>query len=258
MKKCCWIIKTFFILFFITHFLIGCNNTQNASESVLSCILLGYDSIAIYQGNSSKMSGLERGKLNDSVFVNQIIKFAKEQSGNLNFKVAIKPTASGDVGTNLKKLVDLLNKNNIQNRSIDTLDDIEEKKFGIESLQKYLSPQPLNLYLPKDDSHEPKIDQSILKDAITVITFENEGIYAYSGTNIKSGEKYTYNQFRKFLLDKKSRGDIYVIIKPSKSCTYKNTVNMLDEMTIDNIKKYALVDLTKDEEKYLEELKLKE
>jgi biopolymer transport protein ExbD len=59
-----------------------------------------------------------------------------------------------------------------------------------------------------------------------------------------------YDSVRSVVLDfKKKRGNsTTVIIKPSPSATYKNTVDILDEMTINEIKKYALVDLT-DEEK---------
>ncbi len=37
--------------------------------------------------------------------------------------------------------------------------------------------------------------------------------------------------------------DLVVVIKPGELATYKNTVDMLDEMTITNIKRYAMVDL---------------
>ena len=35
--------------------------------------------------------------------------------------------------------------------------------------------------------------------------------------------------------------DFVVIIKPDKDATYKNTVDMLDEMTINQVKIYAMV-----------------
>jgi hypothetical protein len=35
-----------------------------------------------------------------------------------------------------------------------------------------------------------------------------------------------------------------MIIKPSEEATYKNTVDILDEMTIAEIKRYAMVDIT--------------
>jgi len=35
-----------------------------------------------------------------------------------------------------------------------------------------------------------------------------------------------------------------VIIKPTPDATYKNTVDILDEMTINEIKRYAMVDIS--------------
>jgi hypothetical protein len=43
-----------------------------------------------------------------------------------------------------------------------------------------------------------------------------------------------------------------VILKPTKDATYKNTVDVLDEMTIDGVKRYALVEITPDEYKFVE------
>ena len=43
-----------------------------------------------------------------------------------------------------------------------------------------------------------------------------------------------------------------VLIKPTNEANYKNVVDILDEMNISNIKRYALVDITPDD---LEELK---
>jgi hypothetical protein len=38
--------------------------------------------------------------------------------------------------------------------------------------------------------------------------------------------------------------DLVMIIKPSEEATYKNTVDILDEMTISEIKRYAMVDIS--------------
>jgi hypothetical protein len=35
-----------------------------------------------------------------------------------------------------------------------------------------------------------------------------------------------------------------IVIKPSDECNYKNVIDMLDEMTINVIKTYALVDIS--------------
>ncbi|HVU98058.1 MAG TPA: hypothetical protein VHE34_22700 [Puia sp.] len=55
-----------------------------------------------------------------------------------------------------------------------------------------------------------------------------------------------FHGIRTVLLDKKRRTDstfFQVILKPSKDASYKNAVSILDEMKIDAIHHYALVDI---------------
>ena len=52
---------------------------------------------------------------------------------------------------------------------------------------------------------------------------------------------------RKVILDKKRStpaDDLFIIIKPDKDANYKNVVDVLDEMTIDDIKRYSMIDAT--------------
>jgi len=58
----------------------------------------------------------------------------------------------------------------------------------------------------------------------------------------KAKEKGDPN-WEKAALDK----DFVVIIKPDPDATYKNTVDILDEMTINNVKRFAMVKITDDE-----------
>jgi hypothetical protein len=56
-----------------------------------------------------------------------------------------------------------------------------------------------------------------------------------------------FHDIRNIILDKKRRTDtsrFEVILKPSKDATYKNTVALLDEMTIDDVHHYAMVDIS--------------
>ena len=45
--------------------------------------------------------------------------------------------------------------------------------------------------------------------------------------------------------------DLVIVIKPDQEATYKNTVDILDEMTINEIKRFAMVDLFEDEVKVI-------
>ena len=58
------------------------------------------------------------------------------------------------------------------------------------------------------------------------------------------------NSIRDVILDKKRRAYkalFEIILKPSKDATYGNTVRLLDEMTIDAVHHFALVDISQDE-----------
>jgi hypothetical protein len=79
-------------------------------------------------------------------------------------------------------------------------------------------------------------------------------VYYYEGLDPSKIQTATFKTIRDIILDKKRRTDpkdFMVIIKPSKDATYKNTVDILDEMTIDAVHRYALVDITPDEYKFV-------
>ena len=45
--------------------------------------------------------------------------------------------------------------------------------------------------------------------------------------------------------------DFFVVIKPNAEATYKNTVDILDEMTINNVKRFAMVKISETEDKLI-------
>jgi hypothetical protein len=60
-------------------------------------------------------------------------------------------------------------------------------------------------------------------------------------------QQTTYKKVRDVVLDKKKSTDpkdFVVVLKPSQDATYMNTVNILDEMTIDEVKRFAMVDIS--------------
>jgi biopolymer transport protein ExbD len=56
-------------------------------------------------------------------------------------------------------------------------------------------------------------------------------------------------------LKKKSNPDIVIIIKLSEKAAYKNMVDILDEMAITGMKRYAIVDFTKDDQALIDKVK---
>ena len=81
-------------------------------------------------------------------------------------------------------------------------------------------------------------------------------IYYYYGSDPTKMQTTTYKDVRKVILDKKKStpaDDLFIIIKPDKDATYANAVDVLDEMTINDIPRYAMVDVTPDEYKLIQQ-----
>ena len=116
-------------------------------------------------------------------------------------------------------------------------------------------PTAMKLNLPKDV--EKPEDQNKLKEsaALTVMPSKANMVYYYEGLDPSKLQQTTFKQVRDIILDKKRRTDpkdFMVIIKPTKDATYKNAVDILDEMKIDDVKRYALVNISPDEYKFIE------
>jgi biopolymer transport protein ExbD len=108
-------------------------------------------------------------------------------------------------------------------------------------------PTAMRLFLPKD-TEKPE-EQNKLKEsaALTVMPSKANQVYYYEGLDPSKIQTSNFKAIRDVILDKKRRTDpkdFMVIIKPTQDATYKNTVDILDEMTIDEVKRYALVDIT--------------
>lgn len=123
-------------------------------------------------------------------------------------------------------------------------------------------PTALKLFLP-DDKVNPE-DQNKAKESgvLTILMGADNHIYYYEGqlksdgSNFLSASFNGENSIRDVILKKKadvrSRStdaenpykDFVVVIKPSADCNYKNVIDILDEMAINVVKKYALVDIS--------------
>ena len=132
-------------------------------------------------------------------------------------------------------------------------------------------PTTLDLNMPKDI--KDKKEQTEVKESgvLSVMLGKDDVVYYYEGKLAEDGSNFKSTDFkgirdviinkRKDVMDRyvpdpaceakmSKEGkpisncadkDFVVIIKPSKDATYKNTVDILDEMTINQVRTYAMV-----------------
>jgi len=134
-------------------------------------------------------------------------------------------------------------------------------------------PQAMNLGLPdkQDDPSEKPIKVDEFR-TMTILLGDNDKLLRYNGllaTPVPGGapKDFTYGKegIRAELIVRKGevlaystakgkpKNGMIVIIKPSKKCTYKNLVDILDEMAIVDVPTYAIVnEFTPEEAKLLE------
>ncbi len=128
------------------------------------------------------------------------------------------------------------------------------------------TPSMMKLYMPKDEKDPKDLTEVKESGALTIMLGKGNGIYYYEGQIKPDGSNFqssTYHDIRDVIIKKKqdvmklgrSLGypkdtldkDFVIVIKPNKESTYKNAVDILDEMTINQVHRFALVDITDDE-----------
>jgi biopolymer transport protein ExbD len=137
------------------------------------------------------------------------------------------------------------------------------------------SPTTLDLNMPKDIKKQDEQTEVKESSVLTIMLGKGDQVYYYEGKLVvdASGNNFkqtTFKGIRDIIVNKKkevmdryyqrpdpaceaeakAKGkpvsncadkDFVVIIKPSDDATYKNTVDILDEMTINQVRTYAMV-----------------
>lgn len=118
-------------------------------------------------------------------------------------------------------------------------------------------PTAMRLNLPKDTEKPEEQNKAKESGALTLMMSKNDVVYYYEGMLAPDASNFkttTFKEVREVILTKKKStnpDDFVVVIKPTKECTYKNTVDILDEMTINDVKRYALVDIAEVEQQLI-------
>jgi biopolymer transport protein ExbD len=111
-------------------------------------------------------------------------------------------------------------------------------------------PTSMNLNMPKDTDKPDENTKVKESGSLTLMLGKGNVIYYYYGADPATMQTTGYKDVRNIILEKKKKtpaDDFFVIIKPDKDATYKNAVNILDEMNINDVSRYAMVDPTADE-----------
>jgi len=143
-------------------------------------------------------------------------------------------------------------------------------------------PTAMDLNMPKDTDKEDEQTKTKQSGALTVMLGKDNKVFYYEGelTNENASQVFKQTDFkgiRTEIINKKNsviaayrtdpaceekarkegkkvsdckQQDFFVVIKPTDEATYKNAVDMLDEMTINDVKRYALMKIS-DTEKQL-------
>jgi len=110
-------------------------------------------------------------------------------------------------------------------------------------------PTAMKLFLPKDTDKPEEQNKVKESGALTIMLGKSDGVFYYEGTLLPDGSNFKSSNFkdiRQEIIDKKKSTnpqDFVVVIKPGPEANYKNTVDILDEMTINDVKRYAMVDI---------------
>ena len=121
-------------------------------------------------------------------------------------------------------------------------------------------PAVTKLYMPADGG-PTKLNEDA---AVTVLLSGNDSVFYYHGKwekaiqnnkihvasyKVKTGIGNIITEKQKRL--GKKRNDLMLLIKPLETASYCNLMNMIDEVTINDVKKYAIVDAMKQEREFI-------
>ena len=112
------------------------------------------------------------------------------------------------------------------------------------------TPTAMKLNLPKDTDKPEEQNKAKESGALTLLLAKDRTVYYYEGILSPDGANFKNTNFgglRQVILDKKKSTkaeDLVIVIKPNDDSQMRDVVDALDEMTINGIKRYAMVDIS--------------
>jgi biopolymer transport protein ExbD len=247
-------------IIYVAVLLAGCISKSSEKSTSLSFIVLT-DTIIAYQGNIDKNTVVDRLPFNEKNVKTIIISRLRNDTSN---QILIKPAAMGNAGGNAKELTDWCTEIGFRNNKWIPVDAVEEKYFGVTGMKWDPDAVIADMEKPNQIQWPENESNGTVKanaKTYTILLLAGDKIYIYEGPNFSNGiisSDFNHLQaVRTAIMEgkKKYEKEFNIIIKSSNEATYKNVVNMLDEMTIGNIERYKLVSMSKEEIILAEKLK---
>lgn len=123
-----------------------------------------------------------------------------------------------------------------------------------------MEPNVTKLIMPTDGPGTPVSPNKIitaLVDNNKLLLYEGSFDEASAGNklvktdfNVKTGFGHFIRQKQRALDAKGQKEDLVIAIKPLTSASYGDVMNALDEMKINNVQRYAIVDISQEEKNY--------
>jgi biopolymer transport protein ExbD len=117
-------------------------------------------------------------------------------------------------------------------------------------------PKTMALYLPKDVPHHEEMPVPA-SGALTLLLSGKDQIYYYEGDDLRTMHFVSSSGIRSVILEKKMKTDpskFMVVIKPGRESSFKNVVGILDEMVINGVKRYAMVEISPEESAWMRKI----
>jgi biopolymer transport protein ExbD len=118
-------------------------------------------------------------------------------------------------------------------------------------------PETMEINMPeKDDEKPPEVNE---RHVLTLIMGADNKIYWYMGITDPEVKitNFSKDGVRKILLSKKAEiPKLIVLIKSLDESKYKNMVDILDEMNINSIQRYTIVDATPTDKELVKDTKI--
>jgi biopolymer transport protein ExbD len=120
-------------------------------------------------------------------------------------------------------------------------------------------PQTMEITMPEKVTDEKEQTEINEKNVLTLVLGESDKVYWYIGITdpVLEVTDFSKDGIRKVLLIKKAElPKLVILIKATDEARYRNMVDILDEMNISSIQRYALVDITDVDKELIKESQL--